>query len=486
MRPTDDALTLGDLLEHDHTLQLLTGGDGALERRVAGAHSIEIESPSTWLERDWVMLTTGVRLRHNARAQRELIAELEDAGAAALGFGIELSFKRVPVALLREAEARSFPLFVVPLQTAFRDIVSAVNSSLLSSDVRTLRRLSSLQLYLMEALEEPDPRRAVLDRLATFLDASVTLFSGAGAVVECVGGAPSASVWRSIMARPAALVSFEEDGWRTIATPVPAGDGVVSWLAVSQRDGQATARVTRAAARATAPVLAALARLEHMADGQQRAIRGALLDELLGGHARRRAGRARRLLRRRLHDAVPRRPLLGAGGRRRAPGPNLVSGPIALVPDRAGLADLVAEVCTGATGIGRAVDDAAAVPHSLRDAELALRRATAGDRSVVAFEDFDLATLAVTEAPPGRLQPKVDELLDVLQSHPALLEAVTAYFDHNLDVMRTADAMHLHHNSLRYRLARVEEFLGQSLKDPATIASLYIALASAENAPQHV
>ena len=50
MRPTDDALTLGDLLEHDHTLQLLTGGDCALERRVAGAHSIEIESPSTWLE----------------------------------------------------------------------------------------------------------------------------------------------------------------------------------------------------------------------------------------------------------------------------------------------------------------------------------------------------------------------------------------------------------------------------------------------------
>ena len=486
MRPADDALTLGDLLEHDHTLQLLTGGDGALERRVAGAHSIEIESPSTWLERDWVMLTTGVRLRHNARAQRELIAELEDAGAAALGFGIELSFKRVPVALLREAEARSFPLFVVPLRTAFRDIVSAVNSSLLSSDVRTLRRLSSLQLYLMEALDEPDPRHAVLDRLATFLDASVTLFSGAGAVVECVGGAPSASVWRAIMARPAALVSFEDDGWRTIATPVPAGDGVVSWLAVSQRDGQATARVTRAAARATAPVLAALARLEHMADGQQRAIRGALLDELLDGHAD--AELAARVAYCGVDFTTPFRVVLcsGPADADALPGPNLASGPIALVPDRAGLADLVAEVCTGATGIGRAVSDAAEVPHSLRDAELALRRATTVGRSVVAFEDFDLATLAVTEAPPGRLQPKVDELLDVLQSHPALLEAVMAYFDHNLDVMRTADAMHLHHNSLRYRLARVEEFLGQSLKDPATIASLYIALASAENAPQHV
>jgi DNA-binding PucR family transcriptional regulator len=48
-----------------------------------------------------------------------------------------------------------------------------------------------------------------------------------------------------------------------------------------------------------------------------------------------------------------------------------------------------------------------------------------------------------------------------------------------MDVMSAARAMGLHHNSLRYRLGRVEQFLGCSLKDPATIASLYIALAAA-------
>ena len=43
--------------------------------------------------------------------------------------------------------------------------------------------------------------------------------------------------------------------------------------------------------------------------------------------------------------------------------------------------------------------------------------------------------------------------------------------------MRAADAMHLHHNTLRYRLARVERLIGRSLKNPGTIAALYIALA---------
>jgi DNA-binding PucR family transcriptional regulator len=46
-----------------------------------------------------------------------------------------------------------------------------------------------------------------------------------------------------------------------------------------------------------------------------------------------------------------------------------------------------------------------------------------------------------------------------------------------LDIKRTAAAMHLHHNTLRYRLARAEELMGRTLKDPATITSLYIALA---------
>jgi DNA-binding PucR family transcriptional regulator len=43
--------------------------------------------------------------------------------------------------------------------------------------------------------------------------------------------------------------------------------------------------------------------------------------------------------------------------------------------------------------------------------------------------------------------------------------------------MRAAEAMHLHHNTLRYRLARVEQLIDRSLKSPATIAALYIALA---------
>ncbi len=95
------------------------------------------------------------------------------------------------------------------------------------------------------------------------------------------------------------------------------------------------------------------------------------------------------------------------------------------------------------------------------------------------FEDFDLGTFMVSEIPSERLGPKVDEILSVLRENPPLHEALSAYFAHDLDIAATAASLHMHRNSLRYRLARAEQVLGRSLKQPATIAAVYIALVAA-------
>ena len=72
MPATTAVYTLGDLLdEPDLGVELVVGGERARSLPISGAHSIEVEHPSRWLDRDWLVLTTGVRLRRNARAQRD-------------------------------------------------------------------------------------------------------------------------------------------------------------------------------------------------------------------------------------------------------------------------------------------------------------------------------------------------------------------------------------------------------------------------------
>jgi len=46
--------------------------------------------------------------------------------------------------------------------------------------------------------------------------------------------------------------------------------------------------------------------------------------------------------------------------------------------------------------------------------------------------------------------------------------------------MACAHTLHLHPNSLRYRLAKIEKALGRSLRSPQTIADLYLALRAGE------
>jgi purine catabolism regulator len=508
MSQSPSVFTLGDLLALDELgLELVAGGERAYTRRVLGAHPIEVEQPATWLERDWIMLTTGVRLRHHAADQRQLISELQAAGAAALGFGVELVFRRVPSALLKEARERSFPIFAVPLRTPFREIVSAVNRALVSRDVRAMQRLSSIQLQLIDALAEEDPQQAVLTRLASFVDATALLFGPEGRVEAATGDAPAEAIWEAIRAHPAVLVEFDLAGGRTVATPVASGRSVAGWLAVTSshpRDGD---RLTRPAVRATAPVLSALAHIRGAAREQDRAIRGALLEQALSpttaheaailaaraaslgidfsAHARvvliQRPvdGGARADLDHvcaRLEQALEQSSLRHLLSRRREVAVALVQG------DGRRLRDLVAALVDAepgiVAGIGRPLAQLEAVGHSLRDAEIAIHRvAQRRDARLLDYVDFDLGTLIVSESPAERIEPKVQELLGPLRSHPGLRAALDAYFVHDQDIMAAAAAMRVHHNTLRYRLARAEQLIGRSLKAPATIASLYIALA---------
>ena len=148
------------------------------------------------------------------------------------------------------------------------------------------------------------------------------------------------------------------------------------------------------------------------------------------------------------------------------------------------LAPLVEDERPVLVGVGRPVAHFAEVPDSLRDAEIAVERlGYETGRRLLAFEDFDLGALLISEAPTERIGPKVESMLAPLREHPLLHDAIVAYFEHDMDVGRTAKALCLHPNTLRYRLGRLEALLDLSLKQPAAIAALYIALVAGERSP---
>jgi purine catabolism regulator len=497
-------LALGDLLaEGAYGLRLLSGEDGAAARPVAGAHVVEVEAPTRFLEPEWVMLTTGVRLRGRPAAQRELVAELHDAGATALGFGEGVVFRRVPGALVEAGAERGFPVFAVPYETPFREVVHYIESSLVSDEVGVFRRLTALQRYLVDALSGSEPERVMAERLARFLDAAVVVVGAGGEPEIVVGRPPVAELCAAVAGREPGLAEFAVPGCDAVAAPIPAGeDAPPRWLVLAGRRPGRLDRLVKPAAEAGAPLLAALGRLGEVARAQEQAVRGALLEEALApADERGLSPLAARAAAFGVDFAAPARIVLlrAPGGGVDAPARTLVAAldladaphlttrraeeATALVQATDDALAAALEAVTTAhggvvAGVGRPVPALGEVRDSLRDARLAAGRARPG--AVVSFEDLDLVTFIVGEVGPQRLAPKLAGSLAVLHGNPALREALLAWFAHDLDIVAAAKALHLHPNSVRYRLSRVEALLGRPLRSPATIADLQIALVADE------
>jgi len=480
-------LRLGDLLEEKALgLVLRTGPPGAAERPLHGAAVVEVEAPSRWIAPQWLLLTAGVRLEGRPDDElRALVAECDDARVAAIAFGIGPVFDELPAPLLEEGEARGYPILAVPRTTPFMEVVRFVDAAIMGADEPLFRRLSSLQRFVVDALRDPDPERAVVERLARFMDASVAVLDAAGEPEITRGNAPVAALWRAVEGRGPAVHEAEADGWHAVAAPLAARAGEAPrWLLLASPRAGFIGTLAKRAAETTAPLLVAMERLKAVALEQELAVRGALLDEALapGGDVASLTARAAAFD---LDFSKPARVVLARGdpGMLRHDLSEALAGVPHLVSEHAGCAvaliqaplEQIEAAVPDCAGIGRPVGGIAAVRESLRDAELALERSASEGRSV-AFEAFDLGTLLLSEASPERLEPKVAQIVAVLRENPALHEALVAYFDHDLDVRAAAAELHLHPNSLRYRLTRIEQLLGSSLKRPATIAELHIAL----------
>jgi len=135
------------------------------------------------------------------------------------------------------------------------------------------------------------------------------------------------------------------------------------------------------------------------------------------------------------------------------------------------------------TGIGRVAKDVQQISKSYREAQQALEigRRLFGEGNIHYFARLGIYRLLFHLYGHEELSDFYQETLGPLseadsRSNSALIETLECFFHCNGNLSETARTMHLHRNSLLYRLGRIEELLGRSLEDPELRLSLQIAL----------
>lgn len=115
--------------------------------------------------------------------------------------------------------------------------------------------------------------------------------------------------------------------------------------------------------------------------------------------------------------------------------------------------------------------DPSEVQAAYREALIALKAARAGE--ALGFGQLDPVAWVLLQQSPEDLKALVERFLPV---SPKELRTLERYLEHSGDLTATAEALHVHPNTLRYRLQKIEERLGASLRSPETLARLHLAL----------
>ncbi|WP_178379796.1 PucR family transcriptional regulator [Cryptosporangium aurantiacum] len=129
---------------------------------------------------------------------------------------------------------------------------------------------------------------------------------------------------------------------------------------------------------------------------------------------------------------------------------------------------------------GPVVTGADRTAHSFREAEvlltLLLRR---GEGVVLPYASLGLAQLLVT-VPPERLREFVERHLGPLLPREDLVRTLRAWLASSGSRTAVADALHLHRNSVGYRVGQIKTLLGVDPLDPEAIVLLQAALTAQE------
>ncbi|MGW4672459.1 PucR family transcriptional regulator [Streptomyces sp. NPDC004324] len=473
-----DKLTVEDLLSYPALQLSVRAGRAGLGRSVSWAHASELADPTPWLLGAEVIMTAGLAVPRTAAGQRAYLERLDDAGVSALALSAQLHMPPLHDAFFDAAEERGFPVLEVPLAVPFIAVSQEVAASV-QEDARhrlgaQLQVFGSLRWLVAEDLDTP----ALLRRLERLSGYDVYLCTPQGRPLLPGVPTPDPGVLpASVDAPPTIPGGF--------VLPVPAPGGPAGFLVAHERQGAQPAGLAVVQHIATVAALRlAMVRIERETLRREGAETLAeLLQEVLDPEAARRRlsrhaieGDAVLLVVRRTTDEALLRCL------ENRPHLLLTRGEDRYVLGAPELAEAVGGLPDVAAGMSRPFAPGAALRVAQREALWAVSKAAESGRSVVRYGDDSTGRWLPDD--PAVLTALVEHVLgEVLRydaAHDAqLLVSARTWMERDRRTETAAAALHIHPNTLSYRLRRFGTLAGRDLTSTGALAEVWLAIQAA-------
>lgn len=510
----------------------LVGGSHGLARPVRAVNVMEVPDILDWVKPDELLLTTAYPLRDDRVALDALVPRLAERGLAGLAVKPARYIKAIPTPMIEAADRLGFPLIELPPAASFNEIITSILTVILNAQAVRLQRSAAIHDRFTAIVLSGGGLRQIAEALADLIERPVSIVDPQGVVHW------RTTDWG--LGSDGSTEGAAHDASRDhIVQPVQVGSERYGSIIVAN-DGEPLGQDRLEAVEYAATVAAlrqVQARAVAEADRRFEAI---CLEELITGHVADRSVLLERAAAFAWDLSTPRAVLLAdidsVGGRpfatlvgspdegafrhRLAEAARASLGASAIVWERSReVGALVASA--GSTGRNRHDGEAGADGRGMELRELGsalqaeanrrlpgavvsigigtpardpldlhrsfseARRAIGiglwghGPGRVTSFDDLGLDRILVA-LPRGDVDAFCDSLLGRLEAYDAahgssLVPTLEAYLACR-NAALAARELYLHYNTLKNRLARIEEIIGPYLGDPGRCLSLSLAL----------
>ena len=513
------AITVGELILLPHLQMNLVAGRNGLDREITWVHTSDLPEPWAWLGAGELLLTNGTGLAPEAAGQARFVDRLAQAGASGLGIGLGMSGPPLTPELLARAGERGLPVVTVPYSMTFTTVVRAVADANAREESRQLGRVARVYELLRTSVLAGRSGPELFRKLGQELGARLLLVDPATGD-SVFGDGERTSFARSLTTNYAmhegavpGVARLTRDG----AAPgerSPAGEpgGAREPGRAGEPGGAVEAGAVAVAVPGDPPTvliaepvsgpLPSLVLLHHIATGAALEIAQLTADQ----DRQRRLGEQLlgRLLDRRI-DPVVAEPQIAEAGldlavsvlatARAGPGetgaglhralkrsriPHLVLARDRMIQLVLPESAVVPGLATGMPALGASgrIGSAGRLPEAAQEARWALGAAEAEQRGLVRFGDETSLLLPRSAA---EAQAVVSLILAPLIAHDAChatdyLRTLRAVLDHDRSWQLAAQALHIHKQTLGYRIRKIEQLTGRGITRTEHLAEWWFAL----------
>lgn len=509
----------------------VVAGRGGVDREVRWAHVVDIPDPLPWVSAGQLLLTTGFAWPGAAEDQRRLVRDLVGRGLAGVALAVPKYLAHFPEAAKEEADSARLPLLELPWEVPFATVTQAINGTILAEQYQVIEQSIRIHRELTQAAVTAGSLQDLLDTLGRLIGRETTLADAEGRVLAYWPGPRTSYPLSGATLEPGrspalVLAQVERAGQlaqiRSSALPVriPAGpeihrsgqvvcpiwlrEELVGAVWIVEGDQELSDLHQRAAEHAAVVAALYIANHRQLASLEVR-LGSTFLDALLEGKF---DATAHNLERARLVGFLPEAsyrvgilvfqaelPLSREGVLRRdraaehlrhrltrvagIPITSARLNQVAFLLAEKDASEAVWEPGSSdpaaALVLGRAHPGADGVRRSYLEALSIVNQAAAGE--VRRYEE--MLVLRVLSGDEAARQAFLDQLLGPVQrarGGATLLLSLLTLAEHGFHRRRAAAALHVHPNTLRYRLERAQDLLQLDLGDPEVRFRLQLAV----------